>query len=42
MKAIIFAAGKGKRMLPLTRKVCKPMLQIHGQPIGDMGRFVFV
>jgi NDP-sugar pyrophosphorylase family protein len=33
MKAIIFAAGKGKRMWPLTKHTCKPMLQIHNVPI---------
>ncbi len=33
MKAVIFAAGKGKRMLPLTKYTCKPMLRIHNCPI---------
>ncbi len=33
MKAVIFAAGLGKRMLPLTLKTCKPMLFVHNKPI---------
>jgi glucose-1-phosphate thymidylyltransferase len=33
MKAVIFAAGKGERMLPLTLKTCKPMLRVHNIPI---------
>ncbi|NJK91094.1 MAG: NTP transferase domain-containing protein [Blastochloris sp.] len=33
MKAIILAAGKGKRMGELTRELPKPMVQVHGRPI---------
>ena len=33
MKAVILAAGKGKRMGLLTRKVPKPMLPVVGRPL---------
>ncbi len=33
MKAVILAAGKGKRMGLLTRKIPKPMLPIVGRPL---------
>ncbi len=33
MKAIILAAGKGKRMFPLTLKKPKPMLRVNKKPI---------
>ncbi|MDD5644836.1 MAG: nucleotidyltransferase family protein [bacterium] len=33
MKAVILAAGKGKRMKDLTRDCPKPMLEAHGSPI---------
>ena len=35
MKAIILAAGEGKRMLPLTRSVPKPLLRIKNKTILD-------
>ncbi len=35
MKAIVLAAGEGKRMLPLTLTVPKPMLMIGGQTVLD-------
>ncbi|MEK7598242.1 MAG: nucleotidyltransferase family protein [Patescibacteria group bacterium] len=33
MQIVILAAGNGKRMGPLTKKVPKPMLKIKGRPI---------
>lgn len=33
MKAIILAAGKGKRLGPVTEKLPKPMIEIEGEPI---------
>lgn len=33
MKAVILAAGKGKRMGDLTKTLPKPMVPIHGKPI---------
>jgi len=33
MKAILLAAGKGERLFPLTKEICKPMIKIAGKPI---------
>ena len=30
---VIMAGGRGKRLLPLTKNIPKPMLQVVGQPI---------
>lgn len=33
MKAMILAAGRGKRMMPLTEKLAKPMLEVNTKPL---------
>jgi len=33
MKAVIFAGGKGKRLMPLTNTIPKPMMPISGKPL---------
>lgn len=38
MKAVILAAGRGKRMMPLTADMPKPMIPVLGKPI--IGRII--
>ena len=33
MKAVLLAAGIGKRLVPITKSVPKPMIKICGKPI---------
>jgi MurNAc alpha-1-phosphate uridylyltransferase len=33
MKAMILAAGRGERLRPLTERVPKPMIEVHGRPL---------
>jgi NDP-sugar pyrophosphorylase family protein len=33
MKAVLLAAGKGKRMGALTERLPKPMVEVHGKPV---------
>ena len=35
MKAVILAAGKGVRLLPLTEDRPKPLLEVNGKPFLD-------
>ena len=33
MKAFILAAGKGKRLKPITNNIPKPLIEIKGKPL---------
>ena len=33
MKAMVLAAGRGQRMMPLTESTPKPLLQVHAKPL---------
>ncbi|HVY72586.1 MAG TPA: sugar phosphate nucleotidyltransferase [Candidatus Paceibacterota bacterium] len=35
MKCVILAAGAGTRLLPLTKEIPKPLIQVSGKPILD-------